>query len=48
MKNIHKIKIDRNWLEMNYDEVKHSVISGEILDILKNMKSSEEKPDETS
>lgn len=38
-----KIKIDRNWLEMNYDEVKRSVISGEILDILKNMKSSEEK-----
>ena len=36
-----KIKIDKNWLDMNYDEVKSVVISGHILDILKEMKSAE-------
>ena len=36
-----KIKIDKNWLEMNYNEVKSIVISGHILDILKEMKSAE-------
>lgn len=38
-----KIKIDKNWLEMNYDEVKSAVISGDILNILKDIKSNEMK-----
>lgn len=38
-----KIKIDKNWLEMNYDEVKSAVISDNILTILREMKSVEMK-----
>ena len=38
-----KIKIDKNWLEMNYDELKSIVISDNILTILREMKSAEMK-----
>lgn len=38
-----KIKIDKNWLEMNYDEVKSVVISGDILRVLNEMQTAEDK-----